>query len=270
MAESTLSLAVTDIQAKVGAWAGWGRGANFGETAWTVQQQAALDDFTQSGLRRFYYPKPQEGSRESYCWTFLRPTTTLTFEAGASTVPLPDDFGGLEGPITLISSSGIIWGPVQIFNPGQVDEKYGVMPTTSGRPRMASVQWNKGTTQVAGQRAQLYLWPLADTLYNLRLQYYVLPDYLTGNAPYALGGMAHVETILESCLAVAEERLDDFPEGTGPHGVAFQNRLLASISVDRRSKAQTLGYNGDNSDGRHWNRGDNHVQNPITFAGVQY
>ena len=265
MPESTLSLAITDLQAKVGNFAGWGRGAAFGDPAWTSYQQAQIDDAVQSGLRRFYFPAPLEGRQESYCWTFLRPTVTLAFAAGASTVPLPDDFGGVEGSISLQSVSGMMWGPIPVYNPGEVDQKYAVFPTMSGRPRMASVQWNKGTTQTTGQRAQLYLWPLADTQYSLRLQYYVLPDYLSGTAPYALGGMLHAETILESCLAVLEERLDD---ASTVHAQAFQTRLAASVSADRRSSAQTLGYNGDRSDGYGWTRGDNHVVNPIAYKGV--
>ena len=267
MAESTLSLALADIQAKLGTYAGWGRGALFGETAWSAFQQALLDDATQSGLRRFYFPEPQEGSRESYCWSFLRPQATLSLAAGANTVQLPDDFGGFEGSVSLMSTAGMMWGPVELFNPGQIDQKAAVFPTTTGRPRMAAVAWLKGTAGNAGQRAQLQVWPIADTNYLLRFQYYLLADYLNGSAPYALGGMAHAETVLESCLAVLEERLDD---AQTVHREAFKARLAASVSVDRRSKAQTLGYNADRSDGQPWRRGDNHVQNGIAYNGTVY
>ncbi len=103
----------------------------------------------------------------------------------------------------------------------------------------------------------------------MRFQYYLLPDYLTTNYPYALGGMAHAETVLESCLAVMEERLDDITRGQGPHGIAFMGRLAASISMDRKSKAQTLGRNRDGSDDVGLRPdGWNHYQNAIGYRGL--
>ena len=54
-----------------------------------------------------------------------------------------------------------------------------------------------------------------------------MPDYLSTPFPYAYGGAEHAETILESCLAVAELRLDDM---AGPHNQQFMARLAASIS----------------------------------------
>ncbi len=267
--ESTLSLTLTQIQAKLGTYAGWGRGAAYSETAWTTSQQAVLDDATQSGYRRFLFPPPQEGSRESYAWCFLRPVANLILPSGASSVPLPDDFGGIEGEVTLQPSSGVMWFGVQVCNPGEVDARYSLLPDATGKPQMVAIRWEKGTTSVSGQRADLYFWPAADTEYPIRLTYYVLPDFMdAAKMPYALGGMAHSETLLESCLAVLEERLDD---GSGVHAQAFASRLTASISIDRRSKAQVLGMNLDRSDNpTNWRQGWNHIQNPIGINGVVY
>lgn len=270
MPESTLSLKVTDIQARLGAYAGFGRGALFSEPAWTATQQAVLDDATQSGLRRFYYPPPVGQMKESYAWSFLRPTALLTLNPGQSTVPLPEDFGGVEGNLTIQTASGVLWGPIRVTNPGEVDVQFAQLPAATGKPVMASVRWGAGTTQFGGQRAELYLWPTADQQYPLQFAYYVLPDYLTTANPYALGGMAHAETVLESCLAVLEERLDDIPMGRGPHGIAFAARLEASVAMDRKSKAAWLGPNLDRSDDAGFTRGWNHVQNPISFGGIVY
>ncbi len=269
MSESTLSLKITDLQAKLGSYSGWGRGALFGETAWTSYQQAIIDDACQSGLRRFYYPEPLQGQVESHCWTFLRPTATLTLQTGNSTLNLPDDFGGFEGELTVQLSSGVIWMPVKLYNPGEIDAKYSLFPTMTSKPCMAAIQWLKETTLVSGQRAQLYVWPKADQAYPLRFQYYILPNYLdAATAPYALGGASHIETVLESCLAIMEERLDDIPRGQGIHGMAFASRLAASISMDRRNKAQDLGPNLDRSDwmgtGGLWN----HYNDSITYKGA--
>jgi len=54
-----------------------------------------------------------------------------------------------------------------------------------------------------------------------------------------------VETILASCLAVAEQRHDDMK---GPMWQSFVERLTASVAYDARMKPERLGYNADRSD----------------------
>jgi hypothetical protein len=273
MAESTLVLTITDLQARLGAYAGWGQGnvSPYGDAAWTTYQQNIITDATASGLRRFYYPEPLPNQPQSHAWSFLRPNVTLPLVHNTQEIQLPDDFGGFEGELTIQTGAGVLWAPVKLCNIGEVEAKRMVWPTTSGKPQMIAVLWRKGSTSVSGQRATLQVWPLADTDYPVRFQYYILPDYLDATkAPYALGGAAHIETVLESCLAVMEERLYDVPRGQGVHGPAFIARLAASISMDRRSKAQDLGPNRDRSDDWGWDRGWNHVQNPIQYQGVVY
>lgn len=268
MAESTLSLKYSDLVGEVGLFLGYGRGAEFGDSAFTTQQQAAIDSCVRSGLRQFYFPPPLDQSGSSYDWSFLKPTVELTFAQGEDHIDLPDDFGGFEGPIGLLSTTSQVSWQVPLTGEGNVRQKYSELPEATGRPLLAALAPQKGTTFLRGQRFQMLLFPLADTDYTLQFAYYVLPDYLSGSYPYAYGGMAHAETILESCLAIAEQRLDD---ASSVHSMKFNERLAASVSLDRRSKPQRLGYNGDNSDGR--NRLDRrglHWQNLVTVGGVQY
>jgi hypothetical protein len=84
--------------------------------------------------------------------------------------------------------------------------------------------------------------------------------------------MAHAETLLQSCLAVAEFRMND---EKGIHWTTFMERLTASIASDSEAMVpEFLGYNEDGSDftqqytrsGRWWNREDTRV----TYNGVQY
>lgn len=266
--ESTLSATYNEVAGEVGLFLGYGRGAANGDAAWTPQQQANIDSAVRSGLRQFYFPPPVQGVTDSsYDWAFLKPTATVDFPPGAKTIPLPDDFGGFEGEITLKSTLGSYWYPVELRSEGYVRQSYALTPNQSGRPLVASLQPLKGTTGTQGQRWQLYIFPAADTDYTLQFQYYILPDYLSGAFPYAYGGMAHVETIIESCLAIAEQRLDD---QSTVHSQKFQERLQASISLERRHKPQTLGYNHDRSDNRGWRREWNHYTDSITYKGVQY
>ena len=263
--ESTLSLKYSDLAGEVGLFLGFGRGADNGDTPWTTKQQAAIDSCVKSGLRNFYFPPPVEGSQSSYDWSFLKPTRSLPFASGVSTVALPDDFGGFEGPITISSTTASVPWDVPLVGEGSVRQKHAEQPAATGRPVMAAIQPLKGTTQGEGQRFQLALWPLADQAYTLQFAYYILADCLTGSRPYAYGGAAHVETILESCLAIAEQRLDD---ASSVHTMKFAERLLASISLDRRYKPQRLGQNLDRSDWREMR--SRHCGNGVTLNGIEY
>lgn len=265
--ESTLSLKYGDLAGEVGHFLGYGRGADGGDVAWTGAQEAAIESCLKSGLRQFYFPPPVEGVSGSHDWSFLRPTAQVTLASGESSVKLPDDFGGFEGEVTLVSSS-TAYCPVPLVNEGQVRRWHAESPSSTGTPRAAALEPLKGTGgRDRGQRFRLAVFPTADAAYTLSFCYYVLPDALTDALPHAYGGTVHAETILESCLAVAEQRLDD---SAGVHTMKFRERLMASISLDRRSKPQKLGYNGDRSDwpgldykGRRW-------PNAVTVNGVEY
>lgn len=262
--ESTLSLTLDDIEAEVGHFLGYGRGANFEETAWTPQQQRDIDSVIKSGLRQFYFPPPIDGAPAGYDWSFLKPVASLTFASGDSTIPLPADFGGIEGQITMSAAASQISWPIDVVSDGFVRQKYAELPTSTGRPLVAAVQPLKETKPGRGQRFQLYLWPLADQAYTLRVAYYLTPDALTSHHPFPLGGMAHAETILQSCLSIAEQKLDD---AMMVHTAKFKERLIASVNLDRRLKPQKLGYNRDRSDDRYSDPSDRHWLNTITYNG---
>lgn len=266
--ESTLSLSLNDLSGEVGRFLGYGRGAPFGDAAWTKDQQAAIDSCVASGLRQFYFPPAVPPDVSSYDWSFLKPVYTTTLAQGNSVVTLPDDFGGFEGDITISTTVSQVTWPVMLVGEGQVRQRYSQLPAASGRPIVASIQPLKGTGISKGQRFQLFFFPLADATYTIQFAYYVLPDYLTQSLPFSYGGMAHAETVLESCLKIAEERLDD---SSTVHALKFMERLQASISLDRRLKPQRLGYNRDNSDWRGWGeRRDRHWLNLVQVNGIQY
>ncbi len=264
--ESSLSVKYSDLVAETGLFLGYGRGADFGDTAWSTSQTANVESCVRSGVRQFYFPPPLDGT--TYDWSFLKPTLTLDFLQGNQTVALPDDFGGLEGQITLSTADDSVSWPVDVTNEGKVRQYYTLAPNETGRPLRAAIQPLKGTGTARSSRSQLYLFPEADDDYVIRFQYYILPDCLDGSRPYAYGGAAHAETILESCLAIAEQRLDDT---SSVHSEKFMERLAASIGLDRRNRPQTLGYNGDRSDGyldSRYRRGL--YESRVTFDGTQY
>ena len=258
MSESTLTAAFDDLTGDVGFFLGWGRGANNGDTAWTTAQQAAIDRCVKGGLRNFYHC--------GYDWTFLRPIVSLALATGDRYVAVPDDFGGLEGPIAVSVSGSSGYG--QVLVTGDAGRLYAQAPDMTGPPEAVSIETVKGTKTVRGQRWQLHVYPQADQAYTLEFQYYLNPDYLTGSMPYAYGGPQHAETLLESCLAVAEKILND---AATLHAMEFEKRLSVSMDLDRRNKPQNFGYNADRSDwkhGRGWDRRNRLDQaSPVTWFG---
>lgn len=264
--EPTLSLKVSDLQAEVGLFLGWGKGADFGDPAWTSRQEAVIVSVVKSGLRQFYFPEPLDGGA-SYDWSFLKPVATLALASGATVMPLPDDYGGFEGQITLAADAGQSYWPIELIPIGTIYAQQSRLPSTSGRPLYACEEPLRGAAALQGQRFQLRFWPTADADYSVRFQYYLSPDALTGATPYAYGGSQHAETILESCLAIAEQRVDDAAD---VHTKKWQMRLAASVSIDRRNKPQKLGYNGDNSDGWWYSNRRLWGLDPVTVNGVEY
>lgn len=252
--ESTLSLRKTDYESKVGLFAGYGSDAD----AWGVKETANVRDSVESGLRRFYHC--------GYNWSFLKPFVSLTLAEGNTTVQLPDDFGGLEGRIAVSDSSSGAFRAVEFWNPGRIEQLYSESADTTGIPIAASLRPLKGTAANKGQSQELYLFPTADDDYTLRFQYFILPNFLDGTHPYAYGGAEHVEAILESCLAVFEERYDDITGGS--HAQAFMRQLEASKQMDARKRAKVIGLNTDTSDGEE----KSFVQNmgEVTYNGVSF
>lgn len=267
MAESTLSLSLTDLEAEVGFFLGWGRGVNFGETAWTTTKQQGITNCVKSGLRAFYFPSPLPSETESYDWSFMRPIRQVLLASQLRYADMPDDFGGLEGDIRLIDS-GRRAIPIQITNDQQISQRFFAYPTQTGVPEMVSIQSDGRTSQTKGNRSRLYVFPMADQDYTLEFQYYFLPDSLTVSFPYPHGGTVHAETILAACIAKAELYQDN---QLGPMAANFLDQMKKSVSLDRRNKAQTLGYNSDPGYNRgRFPYGYRHYDsvNPITYGGV--
>src|ERR1043165_1439555 len=104
MAEPTLALSVYDLAAEVGTYLGYGPGADnlpgattYQGSAWDATQAQRVRSCVASGLDRFYHPEPTAPGEQPYEWSFLLPVATLLLPQGGQEVPLPDDFGGLDG-----------------------------------------------------------------------------------------------------------------------------------------------------------------------------
>ena len=119
-------------------------------------------------------------------------------------------------------------------------------------------------TAVRGLRYELHIWPGPNGTFTMHATHNELQDTASMN-DYPMGGMAHGETILASCLAAAELKVED---KKGIHWQTFMERLRASVHRDRVQFTPTkFGYNGDKSD----SRGQaNRYYKPATYNSVEY
>jgi hypothetical protein len=195
---------------------------------------------------------------------------------------LPTSFGGIEGDLTLKAASGYM--PVRQVGDDQIREMFLNKAIQSGVPSFFCVRpWRNpgidriGNNGVIGMytRYELVLFPRPDATYQLSFRYlFVFPglsDYTsTGESVVDLHppGMAyHHETILASCLAVAEEYADS---PNGKHRENFKTRIAASVSLDRKVAGTSyFGKNIDRSDTLN-SQGRARPSVNITYDNVQY
>jgi hypothetical protein len=141
----------------------------------------------------------------------------------------------------------------------------------TGTPYLAAIVPLR-TAGAQGQRWGVLFHPPPNDLITLHYRYYLQPDALVDtSAEYPYGGVAHSETILESCLAIAELREKDSSDTT--HQDRFSQLLQGSIDHDRQfgEVIEVYGQNIDRSDGpegpqpeltRHYSL--------VTHEGIEY
>lgn len=180
--------------------------------------------------------------------------SSSAYEILDGTYLLPTDFGGLRGSITFRDNSDEI--PLRLVNESAIRRLRSDEPVKRGVPEYAAIV--PADTENTSETAQLYklsLWPYPDKVYDLFYTYTVYVNALSSDN-YAIaddnhvpiGGAYHSETILASCLAIAEQIVDEF-NNPGKMQAKFTERLAASISYDRRNMLPDgFGYNGDHSD----------------------
>ena len=169
-------------------------------------------------------------------------TSGDTFSLTAQFVyDLPDDYGGINGGFTFTSDT--LYDTVRVVSEKQIRELMQGR-TVNGYPQYCAIR-PKSTSGTTGQRFEVMFYPRPDSSYTLEYSYIPLLYELTDTYTYPWGGEPHTETIMESCLAVAELRRDDT---IGVHYEAFMERLKASVDYDRVANApEFLGYNADGS-----------------------
>lgn len=188
-----------------------------------------------------------------------------TYELSQEDYDAPDAFGHLEGSMTY--APNLRWPAIQVAGEGQVRAMRQAGDGSAGTPRYVAVRPKSvPASATVGQRFQFMFAPAPDTAFTLSYRYAILPDKLTSANALPYGSAPLAETLLEACLSVAEERMND---SRGVHYQSFMERLAAAIAFDSRNRPDTLGYAYDHSDYSHGGRGRSRYHG-VTYNGVQY
>jgi len=223
----SLSITYTELQERVARYLG------LASSGWRDDETLDVEAIISSGVRQFYWPpgvqpptqdpkKPAPVVTRPYEWSFLRQAGALTLDAGTATYDLPSNFNLLVGKFTC---AGI--RPIKLVDEGYMRALQG-RSTAAGAPVYAAIA--DGTFDATlGSAKQVSFAPTPDKTYSLGYRYSIVPDAISEVNLYPLGGAEHGETILQSCLAMAELKLHD---QQGPHYQRFMERLSASMRLD--------------------------------------
>lgn len=224
MSESTLTLTGADIKRHIGRFLGINRDL----TKWTTENTTDVTDLIKSGERQLY---------GAHNWSFLTVVSAITTGNGTSTYDLPDDFSGFldrELSISSTKSWAVKIKPVEMVL--EQIETYGTsMPTGITQPLMAAVKPKVSFAPATGQRWQIQFWPTPTATLSVVGRYRSIPNTIDDDSHYPMGGQPFAQLLLESCLAAAEEQMND---EDGVHRARFNELLAAAIASDLRVNQQ--------------------------------
>jgi hypothetical protein len=171
-------------------------------------------------------------------------TTATTYQLTRCRYELPENFGGIEGPLTYAAGAGWPRRWIEVVKHADLRRKLQVVGWIS-RPSIAAIvpkTFDPGT----GTLYQIEFWPRPDADYVLTYVMRAIAVELSDDNEYPMGGPDLGPVITESCLAAMERLLDD---AEGIHGQQAKQGLLTAISLDRQNNSPDfLGYNSDHSD----------------------
>lgn len=234
--DDTLTAYYSSLCVAIADFLHWGRNSEGEGSDWSTEDQARLSDVINSGYHQFLYPPIVPNEKTAHCWSFLRPAYAFDTVADDWTYDMPSTFGAIVGDMVYDDEGARI---IRQVSPGYIDRQRS-LSDTRGRPSVFALR-PKSVAGTALQVTECVLWPTPDAPYSLLCYYDARVAKLSAASPYALGGQAHAETLLQSCRAIAAQRYRD--EAAGKEHDLFLQRLQASIEADRRNSPAFLGYN---------------------------
>lgn len=189
--------------------------------------------------------------------------TGITFSIGRDPCDytLPDDYGRIIGNLHFDTESR--YREIQIVPLARILELRARYDHSSW-PRYAATR-PLASDGSSGQRQEILFYPKADTYYPLSYAYEAYQGALSDANPYPLGGMQMSELYIESCLAVAEQRVND---EAGLHTQAYQALLIDAVARDSKKGPHTYGQMGHREKYYpRWPHGYTESPYPIRYKG---
>lgn len=152
----------------------------------------------------------------------------------------PDDFGGLEGPMTFTDSGERT--QIDIVSEFRIRQLRQVNPSTTSRPQFGAIV-PRAYDETRGQGYELRTWPYSTaTAYTVRYGYHVIPtNSLSVTNLYPLGGVGMAAVYRAAVLSIGELEMLNSP---GIMTSRFQQILMSAVRRDAKLKSpHTLGYN---------------------------
>ena len=224
------------LRREVGGYLGKG----YSQDGWDSEIIGKVDSIVQSGVMQFYYPPPLPQQNEhkpanlAHQWSFLTPLAPMTMVVGKKTYDLPSDFSGVIGDFTYQSGTGT--QRITVVDETQLRQLL-ASDARDGDPKYCAIRPKRSDGSVS-QQYEVLFYPTPNTARVLEYRYSVAPSPLTTDKPWPLCGKQHAETLLQSCLAVAEERELKI---AGAATAKFLERLSASIRLDSLSAGANAG-----------------------------
>lgn len=151
--------------------------------------------------------------------------------------PLPDDFGRLiDGYyFSLNDQDRYILGGVDA---GRI-KNFRAQGDTTGEPRIAA-EVILPTDGKTSQRREAWFCPRSTSAETLHYKYEAFIGIFE-DGEYPAGSLKFSDTLLESCLALAETRIDD---ERGIHWEMFVEKMVSSIARDKKQNSPIVGNVG--------------------------
>lgn len=234
MAESSLSLARTELHSAIARFCGWPPI----EYERTTAQNTRVIEIERAGLRQFY---------TAHDWQFLKIVYgTLALAADDWQYDAPDDLAYIIGDITI--DDGAEWhDPIENRGEEAIRRLRQANDSITDTPKYFGLA-PKTFTGVTGTRWEIQFYPTPNAALDVTFAYAPQGNALTVLLPYPRGGAAHAETIKASCLAIAEREHKNVAEG--PEWKNYERLLAQSIRHDGQTTPRNFGYNGDGSERR--------------------
>lgn len=216
------------------------------EAAQTTDTRQLSNYIVQRGVRLFYnppIPPAQDGS--VFTWSFLNLRYVTTMIDDTIEYALPSTFGGRVDSVTWSGGGGTAsdeYRKVEITSEEELLSLYGKKPTHEGVPEWCAVRpvLESGSEDATSDQSwELLVYPEPNAAVAAKtgvvIRFRTNPDDLSTTNLYPRGNAVHAETIMLSCLSVAELITT---RSSGPCHERFMQQLQSSMAIDLGITAQ--------------------------------